>query len=974
MSDFSHLNPEQLQAVTFGEGPLLIIAGAGTGKTTVITERVKHLIIDKKINSANILALTFTEKASTEMEERIDIALPYGYNNMWIETFHGFCDRVLRNEAIQIGLDPSYKLASPAESILFLKKNLFKLKLDYFRPLGNPNKFLEALLQHFSRLKDEDITTSDYQKFAEELINIHSPASQEYEERTEEIKKIRELSQAYMDFEEMKIQESIMDFGDLLSYTLKLFRTRKHILKQYQNMFEYILIDEFQDTNYAQNELAKILAGEKQNITVVGDDDQAIYRWRGAAISNMIQFREHFPRTTIVTLTKNYRSSAPILDSAYQLIQHNNPDRLEIKEHINKKLEAMRHSDIASIEFLLFQKGEDEAEAVVKKIKELIRKHKYTYKDFAILVRANDHAQLFIRALENARMPYQFLGPGELFNQEEIKDIIAYLKVLANFEDSSAMYRVLTMPIWELTGVDIAILLNMTKRKRISLFETLNFLDETPLKTETKQKLLAIKSAMETHFEQMSQKSPATQVIVQFLTDSGLMRKYLELSDTQDIKRAENVAKLFDRLRAFETSHNDISVFSVIDWIELSMNMGESPQAATMDISDINAVRILTIHSSKGLEFPVVFIANMISQRFPSRERREPIPLPEGLIKEILPEGDYHLQEERRLAYVAITRAKDKLYMTASNFYGDGKRERKISPFVIEAIGSDNLEKAKLKKTSQINQLSLLDSITPIKSPLLPESNGSRMATKITYLSYSQMQTFDICPLHYKLKYIMHVPTPQSTAQSFGTSIHGALKDYYTLYVRGEKPTLDIIPEILQTNWIAEGYETSEHEKLNFDKAIEIVKTYITKEFDPTREPVAIELPFMFFVKHLRVGGRIDRIDRLPDGTLEIIDYKTGHNVPTQKSLAENFQLSLYALASTEIPDPILKRDPEQIKLSLYYLEKNTKLTTTRTRDQLLLAKEEILKTAEAIQNSSFLCSHSMLCMNCEYKLLCNKL
>ena len=326
------LNKEQLEAVKYGNGPLLIIAGAGTGKTTVITERVKNLILKGLAKPEEILALTFTEKGAKEMEERIDVALPLSYGEMWVMTFHSFCDRILRESAIHIGLDPKYNLMTEAESVDFLKRNLFELGLDYFRPLGNPNKFLEGLLQHFSRLQDECVTPTDYINWTK---TIEKPKD---DETRLELQKSIELANAYQKYNELKTKESLFDFGDLITYTRKLFKERPNILRVYQERFKYILIDEFQDTNFAQNELAILLAGKNKNITAVADDDQAIYRWRGAAVSNVIQFRSNFPKTRIIVLSKNYRSTQEILDRSYDLIQHNNPDRLEVIEKINKKL------------------------------------------------------------------------------------------------------------------------------------------------------------------------------------------------------------------------------------------------------------------------------------------------------------------------------------------------------------------------------------------------------------------------------------------------------------------------------------------------------------------------------------------------------------------------------------------------------------------------------------------------------------
>src|SRR5581483_9419484 len=382
----------QLQAIRHKNGPLLVVAGAGTGKTTVITERFKYLIKKNLAKPEEILALTFTQKAAQEMEERIDEALPYGYINIWIMTFHSFCEKILRQEALHIGLDPRFKLMTQAENVQLIRDNFFNFKLDYFAPLGNPYKFIEGMKEHFSRLQDEDITPSEYLKWAKNKD-----------------KKDKELSNAFRAYEELKIQNSSMDFGDLITKTLKLFRERPRILNKYQEKFRYILIDEFQDTNYAQNQLVLLLSKKHKNINVVGDDDQSIYRFRGAAVSNIIEFKKNFPKANVVVLTNNYRSTQEILDRSYDLIKHNNPDRLEVVENINKKLTSQKKGKGKKIKFIHTDRVENEGDEVAKIIKKLSKK--YDYKDFAILVRANNHADAFTRALSRHNIPHQFLGP-----------------------------------------------------------------------------------------------------------------------------------------------------------------------------------------------------------------------------------------------------------------------------------------------------------------------------------------------------------------------------------------------------------------------------------------------------------------------------------------------------------------------------------------------------------------------------------
>jgi len=974
-------NTEQRAAITTGDGPLLIIAGAGTGKTTVITERIKHLILEKNIAPEEILALTFTEKASHEMEERIDKIMPYGYTQLWISTFHAFCDQILRAEAIQIGLTPDFKLMTETESVLFLRKNIFKLKLEYFRPLGNPTKFLEAMLSHFSRLNDEDITPDEYCTFAEGLLKSASDKTTTGKEVSaeaiadeEEAQKTYELAFAYKTYEEMKIKDGFLDFSNMISLTLQLLRTRKHILKKYQEQFKYILVDEFQDTNFAQNELAILLSGKRKNITVVADDDQAIYRWRGAALSNLIQFRTNFPGTQIVTLSKNYRSTQEILDRAYQMIQHNNPNRLEALENINKRLTSERKVRGDKIEFIRVRRVDEEAEQVAYKIQELIKEKNYTYSDFAILVRANSHALPFTHALERAKIPFQFLGPGHLFQQEDIKDVIAYLKVLNNLDDSISLFRVLTMEHFKIPARDTNLLINRAKKNNDSLFKTIEEIEKSDFSDDTKEKIQNLVTMIGQHIE-MAKNESAGQILYTFLMDSKIFNTLSDGSSIQSEQRALNMAKFFDKLKAYEVLNPDASIYAVVDWIDLMMEMGDSPLISDMDWREANAVNILTVHSSKGLEFPVVFLVNLIVDRFPTRERAEKLPIPQSLIKEILPPGDYHIQEERRLFYVAMTRARDKLYMMASAFYSEGKRERKVSPFVYEALPEELAKAVEIQKAPV--QLSLTEVVSDYekKEEKVEAVPGER---RIQSVSYSQLQTFDICPLHYKANYVLNLPTTTSASQSFGNSIHQTFDDFYNLVIKDTPPQEDEFIALLKKNWISAGYTEKSHEEYALQKGIDVIKNYYQNHFDKSKKPLSVEMPFSYFLKRpdspqgiLRVTGKVDRIDPLKNGKIEIIDYKTGK--PDKNYMTSyRFQLGIYALGATKIKNPILNKKPEEITISLLYLETGDKISIQIKEKDLIKTEEKILDKVRKIETSDFACSKSILCNNCEYKMLCN--
>jgi DNA helicase-2/ATP-dependent DNA helicase PcrA len=748
--------------------------------------------------------------------------------------------------------------------------------------------------------------------------------------------------------------------------TLQLFRDRPNILKEYQKQFKYVLIDEFQDTNYTQNELSILLAGRQKNINVVGDDDQSVYRFRGAAVSNIIQFRKSFPKTKVVVLTKNYRSTQEILDRSYDLIQHNNPDRLEVVEKIDKKLRSQVAKDGAEIHFIHSDRVENESDAIAKEIIKLITQDKYSYKDFAILVRANNHSEPIMRALGRNGIPFQFLGPGRLFKQPEIVDLISYLKVLYDFTDSVSFYRLLSIDHFGISGRELAELGNYSRKNHLSLFESAEKIGSEKVKN-----LIEI---IDKHFD-LVKKESAGQLLYFFLEETGLLQKLLSPESAEAEKRAKNISKLFDKLKSYEADHEDVSVTAVVEWLDLSMELGESPLATDSDWTDVNAVNILTVHSAKGLEFSVVFLVNLVAQRFPSMERREQIPIPESLIKEILPVGDFHLEEERRLFYVGMTRAKERLFLTAADYYGEGKREKKLSPFIYESLGDKAIPNNQSK--IKVDQLSFLDYGIKTKPTEALAKVGE--ALYIDYLSYSQIETFQTCPLHYKLRYIYKVPTPPSASQSFGTSIHATLKEFYeTVPTRPTSPKASsdlesLMTKLLEKNWVREGFKSKKQETDFLEKGKLYLSGFLKNGFNPKVKTIALEQPFTIPLgNNLKIGGRLDRIDDIGNDFIEIIDYKTGAKVPSQRDVDKNLQLSFYALAATKIPTAPFGKIPDKVKLSLYYLDEQEKISTTRTAKQLEKAVEEILKIREEIEKSDFKCSNHMFCQSgCEFSLFC---
>ncbi|MGE5197443.1 MAG: ATP-dependent helicase, partial [Deltaproteobacteria bacterium] len=718
------LNPEQLEAVTHRKGPLLIIAGAGTGKTTVITRRIAWLLSEGLCRTDEILALTFTDKAAQEMLERVDVLVPYGYTDIWISTFHAFGDRLLRENALATGLDPGFKVLTRPEAAVFLREHLFEFNLSYFRPLADPTHFIEALISLFSRAKDEDVSPREYLKLAQELVS-KSKDNPEDQALKEEALQQEEAAAAYLKYQELLSKEGLLDFGNQFYLSLQLLRDHPLILKKYREQFKYILVDEFQDTNFAQFELVTLLAGDG-NITVVADDDQCIYRWRGAAYSNVLNFIDRYPKAKKISLIRNYRSTQAILDSAYRLIQYNNPERFEVKANIDKRLVGIS-SEGGPPQHLHFDANSTESDNVAAMIKDKVKSGKFKYRDFAILVRSNSDAQPFLQALNMQEIPWQFSGNQGLYSREEVKLCINFLRVAANLSESLSLYYLASSEIYGLDLADLSLCNHYAKRRNKSLYAVFKEIDGIPelkeISEESRGRIRKILQDLE-KFLKVARGETTGKLLYSFLTETGYLKKLTRDQNLENETKIANLAKFFNIVRDFELVAEEDRVISFVNYLNLLIEAGDDPSTVEADL-DTDAVNVLTIHKAKGLEFRVVFLVSLVQGRFPWPRRSQPIELPDALIKEIIPEGDFHIQEERRLFYVGMTRAKEELYLTSAADYG-GNRMRRVSQFVTEALGRDVKDSEKKKSSA----LEAIGRFAPKKASPAPEA-GSIPAGKL---------------------------------------------------------------------------------------------------------------------------------------------------------------------------------------------------------------------------------------------------
>jgi len=963
------LNDEQRRAVTHESGPLLIVAGAGTGKTAVITRRIAWLIASRRAKPAEILALTFTDKAAAEMEERVDVLVPYGYTDVWISTFHAFGDRVLRDHALELGLSPDFRILTRAEQVIFFREHLFEFPLDVYRPLGDPTRYVEAIIALISRAKDEDVSPAEYRAHADRVIAA-AQAHPDDRELADLARQQQELALTYQRYQELLANEGLVDFGDLITHTLRLLRERPAALRAYRERFKYILVDEFQDTNYAQFQLVRLLVGDDgpQNITVVGDDDQSIYKFRGAAISNILTFLDVFPHAAQVVLITNYRSHQGILDTTYRLIQHNNPDRLEVRTRLDKRLRAVR-VDGQPPQHLHLDTLSSEADWVAQQIAQKVERGDCAYKDCAVLVRSNADADPFMRALNMRGVPYRFTGSRGLYNREEIRLALAFLRILAKPADNLSLYYLGVSPLYLISATDLAKALSYADRKHRTLEHVFRHLDASAdlaeeITPESRAAISKVLDDLEEMRKVMNDHATGRVLYDYLVTRTGYVRRLATSGLPEDEVRVANLAKFFDLVARYGEIAAYDRVPEFVKHMDDLIAAGDDPPVAEADL-DQDAVNVLTVHKAKGLEFPIVFLVSCVADRFPTRNRGEPIPVPDPLIKDILPGGDFHLQEERRLFYVAMTRAQRELYLTSARDYG-GVRPRKVSRFVLEAL---DLPKA----DAAVFHASSVEAI----HRHAPSTDGQQGLAGLLppdqpiFLSYRQVDDYDLCPLKYKYTHILRVPLLRDHRVVYGSAIHEAIREYHRRKARRQLVTLDDLVTAFERAWVNEGFISREHEDQRMAEGREVLARFFEYQESSGRVPTFVEAPFSFQVGLTRVKGRWDRVDLRGDEVV-LIDFKTS-DVRAQKDAdrraRESLQLALYALAYREVYGALPSR------LELHFLGPQQVLVGTAIPDGELLDKTAAIieRVAGGIRGGQFIATpdYYRACRYCAFASIC---
>lgn len=617
LSIYDTLNDKQQEAVFYTEGPLLILAGAGSGKTRVLTHRIAYLIEEKGINPWNILAITFTNKAAGEMRERVDSLVGFGAESIWVSTFHSMCVRILRRHIALLGYDTNFTIYDADDQKTLMKDICKLLQID-------TKQFRErTLLGAISHAKDELITPEEFR------LQAGGDFAQ------------LKIAQVYEEYEKQLRANNALDFDDLLVKTVQLFQTQKDVLRYYQDRFRYIMVDEYQDTNTVQFELVRLLALGYRNLCVVGDDDQSIYKFRGANIKNILNFEQFFEDAKVIKLEQNYRSTGNILNAANAVISHNKG---------RKEKSLWTDNGVGDkLEFRQFDTAYDEAEFIVSDIREHVNNGSSTYKDHAVLYRTNAQSRMFEEKFVTANIPYKIVGGINFYARREIKDLLSYLKTVDNGKDDLAVRRIINVPRRGIGLTSINRVQEYAVSREIGFYEALRAVDLIPNIGRGAAKLESFVALIE-HFKVDAQDMSLSDLMQEIIEETGYIES-LQAEDSEEAEaRIENIDELRSKIAAYEEVCEEKD-----EPATLSGFLEEVALVADIDSLDESTdyVVLMTLHSAKGLEFPEVYLAGMEDGIFPS-------------YMTITADDPEEVEEERRLCYVGITRAEKNLTLTCA--------------------------------------------------------------------------------------------------------------------------------------------------------------------------------------------------------------------------------------------------------------------------------------------------------------------
>jgi len=965
------MNDAQRRAITHGQGPLLVIAGAGTGKTRVITERIRHLLDSgPSLGGENILGLTYTKKAAGEMKSRVVKTCGERGRNVTMATFHAFCETLLKE------IDPKITVLEDVDHWILLRRNMARLKLEKYRRLAEPGQFLGDFLRFFSRCQDELVSSEEYQRYADELetdLQVERKLLDEdtYLERVENVALQKEIVRAYKASEELLNEKKYFSFGSLITWTVALLRNDAAIRERFQQRFKHILVDEFQDTNIAQLELLLLLSPEPRNIVVVGDNDQAIYRFRGASFGSFKLFLERFAGWKAgqdstpfrVTLIENYRSTPNILRVATQVITQN-----EVSADFPNKVLSPTVAEGERIRVVELTNEDEEAIWVANELERLHRAGT-PWRDFAVLYRQHAHRDRLVEDLSRRKIPF-VITRLSILEHPLVRDVLAYLRLIAKPYDDIACARVLAAPAWHLEAVDLVRLAERTRKKRgTSLYDAL----QSP-QSELPFNPSAATIAELLEFAAAQRKTMKRRTAREIL---AVLIEWLEIPQLAGARDRRYVTQLVQFMKDWEPKSDTRSLPEFLEYLDYFEQAGGV--VCLDDDPPGDAVQLMTVHGAKGLEFPHVFLLRVNHGAFPPRERMPLFEFPVKLMKEELPAGQFHIQEERRLFYVALTRAKRKLTITTLT-----EKKGKVPTFIEDVLMDPAVKRRDVlqiapKVRVQEEDSSAAGGANGKALPFPSLSQRPRIFSKISdwaetfhppspeplKLSASAVDNYRKCPQQFLFSRLWSLKEGPQATLTFGSVMHTTIKRFVDQLRKGVKLPFDEVARIFETEWTSAGfeddYQEGEYKKDGMEQLRAFHSGLLQTPPEILEQEKAFELPLE---NNVIINGRIDQINSLGGNDVEIVDYKTGKARNTADA-RRDLQLSIYAIAAKEI----LELNP--VRLIFHYLQNNEVQATTRTAKQLDEAQKTIQETAADIRAGEFSPKPGYACRTCAYEPIC---
>lgn len=998
------LNEAQRRAITHRDGPLLVIAGAGTGKTRVITERIRHLLeCDASLSGENILGLTFTDKAAGEMKARVLKSVGERGKDVTLKTFHSFCEGLLKDT------DPKRLMLDKVDHWILLRRNMPRLQLERYRRLAEPGQFLSDFIDFFSRCQDELVSCDDYQRYVDGLRAALDAEQAQLDEdtlaeREEGVAREQEIARAFRASEELLREKNRSTFGSLITGAVGLLERDAGLRKTLQARYRYILVDEFQDTNIAQLRLLELLANETRNIFAVGDNDQAIYRFRGASFGSFTQFlarfadwREGQNSTKFrVSLTENYRSTPNILRVASQVIGLNTASADFPKKQLSANKpegEKIRVVELAS--------AEDEARWVAGEIERIHRAGR-RWRDFAVLYRAHSHRDELAGELSRRKIPF-VISRLSILEHPLVKDVIAYLRLIATPYDDVAVARVLAAPAWQLRPEALVRFAERARKDRAKIHDVLR--SEPPVlpfdpAPDGLSELLEYASALRKTMRRRS----AREILAELL-------EWLEVCERASERDLKYVRRLPEFVKEWEAKSETRGLPEFIEYLDYFEQAGGT--ICLEDDAPGDAVRLMTVHGAKGLEFSHVFILRVNHRKFPSSERRPVLEFPVALMREGTPEEQFHNQEERRLFYVALTRAEDRLTITSLP-----ERKGKIPPFVEDILMAPAVKKRDVwqlapklpplqvqpnapgengatsrgdnedgahhdsypgSRFSPAAAGSLFPSEVPGGALFPAAASPAKVFSRIAQwaetfhpspgepleLNPSAVDSYRGCPQRYLFRHLWSLQEGPKATLTFGRVMHSTIRRVMTELKKGNALPFEEVQRIFETEWSRVGFEDDYQEGEYKKDGIEQLRAFHELALAQQPEIVAQEKSFELPLENdVVLTGRIDQVNSLGGKDVEIVDYKTG-KPRTERELKKDLQLGLYALAVREI----LELNP--VRLVLHYLQNNERQETARDAKQLQEAQEVVQEVAAGIRAGSFPPNEAFACRTCAYRPIC---